>query len=459
MDNWLARVVLCLAVSGLAWAQPSPAAAAPAAGLDLVFVLDNSGSMRQNDPQFLTRAVVSEFIAAENLPKDMRVGVVVFGDRADLVMPLSPLNELTNRQRLKASLERLDYSAKLTDTAAAIERALYELSHDGRADAERAIVLMTDGIIDLGDRAKDAERKRWVTTELADASARARTRIFGVAFTDTADFQLIQSLGQRTGGDYYRILKPEEVKSAFARIADGLARPSAPAAAASSGTAAPSAAASTTSSAATRPAAATSAATPVPVVVPGQPWWLFLGPALGLMGLTAAIFVLALFWRSGRAIAPETQATIERDEDLIPEGERAYLQDLNDPPVLPDGKYELTRRITKIGRMKGRPGVLRVDQATVSAQHAEIRYQKGNYYLVDTESVNRTRIDDGAALVPYVETPLKSGRTIAIANCKFEFVVEGADKDETQAWILDPTSALGARPVAKKGQGGNYFTS
>ena len=432
---------MALAAPAALGAPQSATPVRPEPALDLVVVLDNSGSMRKSDPQFLMRAVVTGFGSADRLPKDTRLGVVVFAGSADLVLPLSPVSSAATGRQLAASLKRLDYTGKRTDIAAAVERASYELRQQGRPDAARAIVLLTDGIIDTGDRARDLERGRWLTTDLSDACARAGTRVFGVAFTEEADFQLIQSLGQRTGGDYYRILKNEDVPSAFDRIATSLAAPAAPAAVAP---ATPATAASPalppaaeTRPVETPPVPAPVAAPPAPVV---QPLWLVLGPVLGMLGLVVAGAALFLFWRSRRP-------AVEEDPPL-PEDERPYLVDLNDPPALAEPTYELTRRITRIGRLKGGAGVLHVDSGTVSSQHAEIRYRDGTYFLVDTASANKTRLDDGPPLSPYVETPLKGGRVISIANCRFEFVVPGADTEKTQVWVVDPTAELGVRPMA-----------
>ena len=436
MKKLCAYLVVGVALVAAAWASARSAAAA-GSGLDLLLVLDNSGSMKQNDPHFLTRAVVTEFVDAKRLPADTRVGVVMFADNATMTLPLTAIGDA--RQPLEASLERLDYSGKLTDTAAAVERALYELKHQARPGADTAIVLMTDGIIDTGNPAKDAERYRWITTDLADSAAAAGTRIFGVAFTEKADFQLIQSLGEITGGDYYRILRADEVSGAFGRIAESLTAKKASAATPPA-----------TASAAPAETSARAAAVPSPAPVSnssGLPMWmLVMGPVLGLIGLVAAFLVPTMLWRT----SPPSQTPKPLEDEVIPKNERAFLRDLNSPPVLSPSKYEITQRITKIGRMKGRTGVLRVDRQTVSAQHAEIRYHDGTFFLVDTASANKTRLDESAPLQPYVEVPLKDGRIISIADCRFEFYVPEADQAPTQVLFLDPTSEHGIRVASGK---------
>ena len=119
MKKFFALFAIGAALVVSAWASAPPVSAA-GSGLDLLLVLDNSGSMKQNDPQFLTRAVVTEFVTSKRLPPDARVGVVMFADNATMTMPLTPLGDGDTRQRLQASLDKLDYSGRLTDTAAAV---------------------------------------------------------------------------------------------------------------------------------------------------------------------------------------------------------------------------------------------------------------------------------------------------------------------------------------------------
>ena len=60
--------------------------------LDIMFVIDNSGSMKKNDPMFITRDVVTRFSTA--IPDNSRLGMVIFDKDAKL---LEPLTEKTGR--------------------------------------------------------------------------------------------------------------------------------------------------------------------------------------------------------------------------------------------------------------------------------------------------------------------------------------------------------------------------
>ena len=182
---------------------------------DVILVLDNSGSMKKNDPEFTATSAVREFI--ESLSADIRAGVIIFDQRVTLAVPLTQV-EGPNKQLLINSLEDINYRGQLTDSPAAVERAIYELKTNGRADAAKYIVFMTDGIVDTGNAAADIEKTKWLREELAIDAADNGIQVLAVAFTENADFFLIQSLAKKTGGDYFRALTPADLPGVFVEI-------------------------------------------------------------------------------------------------------------------------------------------------------------------------------------------------------------------------------------------------
>jgi pSer/pThr/pTyr-binding forkhead associated (FHA) protein len=192
---------------------------------DIVLVLDNSGSMKKNDPSFLTGVAVREFL--DRLDGDNRVAILLFDQTARLVMPLTPLTE-TSRPDFLLSVDKVDYRGLWTNSPAAIERAIYELRVNGREDADKSIVFMTDGIVDTGDKAMDAEKSNWMREELAGDAADEGIRIFGIAFTDNADFLLIQSLSKTTSGEYFRAYSAADIEGVFGRVIQVLDSPEMP---------------------------------------------------------------------------------------------------------------------------------------------------------------------------------------------------------------------------------------
>ena len=186
-----------------------------AASRDLILVLDNSGSMKKNDPEFLTGVAVRKFL--QDIDGDNRIAILIFDQSVRLLMPLTTLTEIS-RENFLRHLDEIDFQGLHTDSPAAIERAIYELKVHGRREADRSIVFMTDGIVDTGNEVMDAEKAGWLRNDLAAEAADLGIRIFGIAFTEEADFMLIQSLSQRTAGEYFRAYSAGDIESVFRRI-------------------------------------------------------------------------------------------------------------------------------------------------------------------------------------------------------------------------------------------------
>ena len=65
----------------------------------------------------------------------------------------------------------------------------------------------------------------WMREELAADAADSGIRMFSIAFTENADFFLIQSLAKRTGGEYFRALTPDDLAGVFGSVQAALVAP------------------------------------------------------------------------------------------------------------------------------------------------------------------------------------------------------------------------------------------
>ncbi len=180
---------------------------------DIVLVFDNSGSMRRADPGFAARAAARGFLL--DLPTDARVAVLVFDEKIVLSVPLAPAGD---GKALSASLDGVDYRGPYTNSPAAVERALDELKTNRLANTRQSVVLMTDGVVDTGNPQVDAERRAWLRDNLAQEAATHQVRLFGLAFTKSADMPLMQSLATSTHGGYFRAYTLAELPNAFAKL-------------------------------------------------------------------------------------------------------------------------------------------------------------------------------------------------------------------------------------------------
>jgi hypothetical protein len=373
-----------LALSVPLWAElpaDQPASRAGGGGkrpLDVVVALDSSGSMKKNDPQGLMSQVVSAF--AERLAPDSRLGIVRFGAAAELLLPLTDSGGADFGGQVRASLQHVDYRDQWTDIGAGVERAVYELRGYGRPEADRLVVFLTDGFVDTGDRSRDMERARWLREDIAQEAKRLGVRIFGIALTEEADFELIQSVAQTTGGNYYRVLLASDIAPTFDQISTRIAELA---------------------------HATKAAAAPQPVVVQ-FPWQLWILGAVGFV-VIGAVALLAM------------RGPIRSRVKLL----KATLYDRSGESGAT--QYTIKKPVTRIGREKDNDIVIAHD--TVSAQHAAIEFRDGIFYLRDLRSTNGTflngeRFSDRETIS---ERPLKNRDRIRFDAYEFEFVVDSLE--------------------------------
>ncbi|MCI0490700.1 MAG: VWA domain-containing protein [Blastocatellia bacterium] len=369
---------------------------------DVMLVLDNSGSMQQNDPNFLMRDVVSSF--ASELAPDSRLGLVLFEEKVNPALGLTGADAPDFKERVAESLTRIDYRGRWTDIPAGMERAIYELRQQGRPQARRFIILLTDGIVDLGSEARNLEQARWLRESLAQQARDQGIRIFGIAFTEAADFQLIQSLAQTTGGEYFRVLADSDIPATFDQIRTQLE--------------------------AAVDAARQPGGEPDSIwnAIPAK-WrpWLMVAAGLILLLLIAMIVMR----RSNRAGA----------KARIPVAMLSELGSRSDEKAHP-----LKKVVTTIGRDEMTNDIV-IPHDTVSSQHAIIEFRDGSFYLKDRRSANGTflngkKFSDTDAVR---EVALKHGDRIRFDAYEFEFVLAALESVPATA-LASTTGKTRLRP-------------
>jgi len=221
-------------------------------GLDVVLAVDASGSMRALDAEVagewrrrldLAREVVARF-AAERASAGDRVGVVVFGDTAFTLCPLTHDGAL-----VAAALERVEAgmageATALGDALAlAVKRAAGGSDELGETPAEspaspregRLVVLLTDGRsnagavpVDVASALARATATRVHTVgigsrgEVAMASRSGRGRALRFERHDL-DVETLRSIAATSGGRSFEAHSSAELGAVYAEI-DGLER-------------------------------------------------------------------------------------------------------------------------------------------------------------------------------------------------------------------------------------------
>ncbi|MEE9531288.1 MAG: FHA domain-containing protein [Syntrophobacteria bacterium] len=389
-----------------------PQAELDQAELDIVFVLDNSGSMRNNDPNFITKEVVTNFLGG--LGERSRLGMVIFDETANLVEPLTSLDNAEVRARFLESLDVINFKGKFTNSPAGIERAIYELKTNGRQDTKKIIVFLTDGIVDTGNKSQDLEKENWLKEDLTRESKNAGIRIFGIAFTDNADFRLIQTLAVRTDGEYFRVFEVADLQEVFTKIKRIIAEPSAQ-----------ETLVSTAETNRVTPLKRKEASVKQRHVVPEMPRKQKSSLVLILSGIVVllALIVLLQVVRKRKtnvaqpAMDQRTGAKILPAEPRLPQ---AVLIDVGKAISTESLTLPLNKDTLRIGRDIGNDVV--IARKTISSFHATIEYKDGYFYLEDLRSTNGTRLNDGK-LSHNEPVRLKSGDKIDFSIHEFRFLI------------------------------------
>jgi uncharacterized protein YegL len=377
--------VIVVLVSSAGWAQSrSP--------LDVILALDNSGSMKRNDPDRLMLGAASSFAA--RLGEDSRVGVVRFDGSARLVFNLTSTSVEGFGANLGEALGAIDYRGAQTDISGGVERAIYELRTNTRESARRVVILLTDGFMDLGDAERNRIQRAWLDNDLRHAAVQHGITIFVIAFTETADFQLIQPLSNATGGSYFRVRNVSDVPRVLDEIARDVGGP-------------PSEPAISLPPSTTRPArwnTTWAALIVIMVVGAGAAWTAYASRPLPLG--------LAHLTRVGAT--PEVYAL---DKRVIRIGRQPKVRFVRNDIVLPDPR--------------------------VSKSHAEIRFRGGQFYVRDKFSRNGTFVSrpDGSfvRLEPGETVPIHEGSRLVLQGYEYVFQCPGLDarsrrdSDETSA--------------------------
>lgn len=205
----LILVLLCGGVPALALAQSAP---------DVRVVVDVSGSMKQNDPQNL-RANALGF-AATLLPPGARGSIWTFGTTVSNPLPSGEVVDAWRQRAGNLAPQLTDYQ-QFTD----IERALRQASNATPDSANRHLILLTDGMVDLPatgtekTQGDSASRQR-IIRELAPELASQGVVVHPIALSNNVDLPLLEQIAQTTGGLAAVANTPEELLRAFLDVLD-----------------------------------------------------------------------------------------------------------------------------------------------------------------------------------------------------------------------------------------------
>lgn len=392
--------------------------------LDIMLVLDNSKTMRKNDPTFLTKKVIMSFV--DQMQKRWRLGMVLFDDKARLIEQLTVLSYPEAKRTFVKGLQFLNYSGRYSNIPAGIERAVYELKYSGRTYAEKFLIFLTDGSVDIGDDHQNAERTEWLETRLLDEAIRNDIKMIGIGYTEYADIRLIRTLAQKSGGAYFQADQLEDIVKIFLQIIEVVSGADSVTDDANRLEAAEKTKASDDMSSSSAEKDSPKSIDKVMEKIPLSGYfdhfpirYAVLG-ALSVLAVIMVIMILLRIFRPGQKDQTDFPAA-SREEPEIPPSVSEYVPEarlVDYKSVVSKSPILLNKRIIEIGRDKIRD--ISISKKTISSLHATIEYQDGYYYVEDQRSTNGT-ILNGKKLQPGKPVRLKSGDRIRFEAYEFGF--------------------------------------
>jgi cbb3-type cytochrome oxidase subunit 3 len=220
-----ARLSLVLLLAAFLWCwggNPEARASNGQSGIDAVLLMDSSGSMLRTDPRKLRVPAARLFMSLLG-PED-RVGLVSFSDAGYPVLSLTHL-EGDKETRALASVDRVSSRGVFTNLHAALLKGQEMLQRQSDPERDRILILMTDGLMDVGDAYEDGRLNEQVAGEVLEQLRAEGIKVYTIAFTEDSDQALLQKLADGTEG-LYRLAKTDrELHEVFSAIFESAKSP------------------------------------------------------------------------------------------------------------------------------------------------------------------------------------------------------------------------------------------
>ncbi len=217
-----------LACMLITWTPSDPLAAerelsGQRSGLDVVLVLDASGSMLKTDPKNLRYEGAKLLLSF--LGEGDRISVISFAGSAHVVRELTPIAQGVSADVVK-QVEAIQPLGPNSDIAEGIKLAKAVLDASPRPEAQRAVILLSDGRMEPDPAVSPAFARtlELVHDVLPDLKSK-ETKVFTLAFSDQADRAFLAEVSTATDGLTWFTATPEDIHKSFADLFLAIKRP------------------------------------------------------------------------------------------------------------------------------------------------------------------------------------------------------------------------------------------
>ena len=184
--------------------------------LDTVVIMDSSGSMKQTDPKQLRKPAAKLFISL--LGEQDKLSVVSFSSQAWPITFLTQLNKQRNINNALRATDKVSHKGIHTNIHSAISKGIELLKNSDQLNREPIIILMSDGQMDVGNKAKSAQLRQQIFDELLPQLIEHNIKIYSIAFTEQSDQELLQEIADATDGRYALAASDDVLHKVFSKI-------------------------------------------------------------------------------------------------------------------------------------------------------------------------------------------------------------------------------------------------
>ncbi|MCW8930679.1 MAG: VWA domain-containing protein [Gammaproteobacteria bacterium] len=190
---------------------------------DIRVLIDVSGSMKKNDPNNLRLPALRLLVGL--LPTDASAAVWTFGTKAVPLVPLGLANEKWKKNAQLAS-KKIHSRDLFTNIGLALDAAVADWGQKPSKLNQRSIILLTDGMIDIG---KDAEKNKQERTRLLKQMLpeiqKTGANIHTIALSKNADHAFLKELSTKTDGGFEQTESAEQLERIFLRLFEKTTKP------------------------------------------------------------------------------------------------------------------------------------------------------------------------------------------------------------------------------------------
>ena len=166
--------------------------------VDVVLIIDSSGSMVNNDPAGLRKEAAKVFV--DTMVNNDMVSIVDFDGGTRVAYPLQAVTD--DRSAIKAAINTINSSGS-TNIGAGLQTGYTQLLSSPNSNP-KAAVLLTDGQGNYNNQADLYKDKGWP--------------VFTIGLSSSADEQLLRRIANETGGQYFALLDPNQLIQVYFAI-------------------------------------------------------------------------------------------------------------------------------------------------------------------------------------------------------------------------------------------------